>query len=163
MSLLAIVGLGAYLGAAVWCDARGHTLPRWSCLAALAGALVVAAGIGPVTPTEALAGAAVGGTLVGVAMAFGVAAPADVRVALVAGAWLGPLAVLHGTALAAATVLMAVFMHGATAGSRPTLATALAVVRPRRRTSTGLTPTPLPLAVPLAAGFAAAAVLAVNA
>lgn len=160
LGLAGIAGLATYLGAAVWCDARGQRLPAWCCALGLVAAFVVAASGDGIGAPDALAGAVLAAALLGIAaLALGAHA-SELRLAVVAGAWLGPIAVLHGTALGAATVLLAVLVHVAAGPERPRLATALATVRGPRGTGVAA---PLSLALPLAAGYAAAAVLAVNA
>ncbi|MCW5892489.1 MAG: prepilin peptidase [bacterium] len=162
LTVAGVAGLLAYLGAAVWCDARGRRLPAWCCAVALAAAVAVAAWDGGIGARDALAGAAVAAAIFGVvALALG-AGTGELRLAVVAGAWLGPVAVLHGTVLGAATIVLGVLVHGAASAERPTLATALAVMRGPRAAGAGVA-APLPIALPLAAGYAAAAVLAVNA
>jgi hypothetical protein len=160
VSLVGITGLLAYLGAVVWYDARGERPPLWCSAAALASAFAVAATSDGIGARDALIGAAVGTTLLGLAALAHGASRAELALALVAGAWLGPAAVVHGTALGAATVVLAVLVHGAATQERLSLATTFAAVRGRRR---DLAVAPLPLVVPLAAGYAAAAVLAVTA
>lgn len=157
LGVAGVAGLVAYLGAAVWYDARGRRLPPWCCGVALAAAFAVATSGRGIGAADAVAGAVVAASLLGLA-ALVVGPGADaLRLAVVAGAWLGPTAVLHGTLLGAATILLAVLVHGTATAERPTLA----ILRARRR-GTGVA-TPLPLALPLAAGYAAAALLAVNA
>jgi hypothetical protein len=159
LGLAGVAGLATYLGAALWCDARGRRLPVWACALGLAAALAVAASNDGIGATRALAGAALAAALLGVgALALGAGA-AEMRLAVVAGAWLGPMAVLHGTALGAATVVLAALVHAVTTPERPRLARALASVR----RPDGGSATPHSLALPLAAGYAAAAVLAVHA
>lgn len=160
MSLVAITGLLAYLGAVLWCDARRARVPASCSVAGLVAALLVAATDSGIGAREALTGAALGASLLGaVALVHG-ARRSELGLAVVAGAWLGPVAVLHGTALGTATVVLAMLVHGTATDERLSFATALATVRGRRR---DVAAPPLPLVVPLAAGYAAAAVLAVNA
>lgn len=161
LGVAGVAGLAAYLGAAVWYEARGRHLPPWCCAVALAAAFAVATSGRGIGAADAVAGAVVAASLLGLAaLVFGAGAGA-LRLAVVAGAWLGPTAVLHGTVLGAATILLAVLVHGAATAERPTLATTLAILR-APRVGAGVA-TPLPLALPLAAGYAAAALLAVNA
>lgn len=157
MNLLVASPLLVYLAVAAGCDMRTRGVPAWCTALALGGAAVMAhrpEGLGPAT---AAAGAALGfGVLLGPAVR-GLVARSDVAVATVGGAWLGPGLALEGLALACAAALLAAV--GMVAARSPRL-----LWQPPHAFGPLTAPVrahlAIPCTLPLAAGFAATALLA---
>ncbi|HEV7730884.1 MAG TPA: hypothetical protein VGR62_01920 [Candidatus Binatia bacterium] len=157
MSLVAVIPLLAYLSVAAACDLHRGRIPHWWSALAFAGAGIVAAlpdgrGAWGVTAGAATAAAVLAGPTV-----LGVVTRGDLGLATVAGAWLGPGLALQGIGLACATILLATI--GLVAARSPRLLLQLPhALGPL--TAPARAHVALPCTLPLAAGFAATALLA---
>lgn len=157
MSLIATMPLLAYLAIAGGCDLRRGRVPVWCSTLALGGAGTVAVlpdgrGLG-----MAAAGSALAILLLSIPAALGIVTRSDVGFAAVSGAWLGPGLVLQGLVLGCAAVLLAAL--GLVAAQSPRLLLQLPhVLGPL--TAPVRAHHAIPCTLPLAAGFAAAALLA---
>jgi len=172
MSLLANVGVLGYAALATAFDLRERRIPNWLSGLGLAGALATAptdAGIGL---PAALFGAGLGLGALFVPFTLGAVGGGDVKFAAVAGAWLGPRVGLNALLLGSALGLFAALGFAAAAGRAAAAVSAagrmlwLLAAAP---SVSSLPPAPapeaerlapIPYAVPLAAGVAAAVVLA---
>jgi len=171
MSLLTNVGVLGYAALATGFDLRERRIPNWLSGLGLAGALAAAptdAGIGL---PAALFGAGLGLGALFIPFTLGAVGGGDVKFAAVAGAWLGPRVALNALLLGSALGLFAALGFAAAAGraaaalasagrllwlfaASPSLSTLPAAPAAEEQLA------PIPYAVPLAAGVAAAVLLA---
>jgi len=99
--LLVFGWAAAFVFIAVASDVRSHRVPNLLTLPALCGALLVSPWMGGAGgPTEALAGAAVGFSLLVGPYAIGGMGAGDVKALMALGAWIGPSATLGAAAWA---------------------------------------------------------------
>jgi prepilin peptidase CpaA len=155
----------------VWWDVRERRIPNRLSALGLVGALLVAAAAGGAALTAALGGLALGAGALLVPFALGAVGGGDVKFAAVASAWLGPRLALNALLLGMALGLLAALVSAARTGRvREAMARAGAfvwlVAATRSLATVGAlepehpTLTPIPYAVPLAGGVAAAVLLA---
>jgi Flp pilus assembly protein protease CpaA len=171
MSLLTAAGVLGYAALATGFDLRERRIPNWLSGLGLAGARATAptdAGIGL---PAALCGAALGLGALFIPFTLGAVGGGDVKFAMVAGAWLGPRVGLNALLLGSALGLFVALGFAAAAGRAAAAVTSagrllrLFAASPSLSTLPTASPdegrlAPIPYAVPLAAGVAAAVVLA---
>lgn len=156
MSLIAVMPLLVYLSVAAACDLRRGRIPDWWSALALAGATFTAA-LPDGRGLWAAAGAATAAAVLAGPTVLGLVTRADLGLSTVAGAWLGPGLALQGLGLAGATILLATI--GLVAARSPRLLLQLPhALGPL--TAPARAHLALPCTLPLAAGFAATALLA---
>jgi Flp pilus assembly protein protease CpaA len=173
MSFVTTAGVLGYAALATGFDLRERRIPNWLSGIGLAGALAMAPTAAGIGLPAALFGAGLGLGALFIPFTLGAVGGGDVKFAMVAGAWLGPRVGLNALLVGSALGLFVALGAAAAAGrARAALAAAgrllwLFAASPSLSTLPPASPAegklaPIPYAVPLAAGVAAAVVLAEN-
>lgn len=157
MSLPTVVTLLVYLALVAACDVRAGRVPAWCLALGVAGAAIMAGRPDGTDPRVAITGAATAFAVVVGPAILGVVTRADVGVAAVGGAWLGPGLALQGLVIACAAAIVASVALVAARSPRLLLQLphALAPLMTPARAHVAI-----PCTVPLVAGFATSALLA---
>ncbi len=157
MSLPTVVTLLVYLAIVAACDVRAGRVPAWCLALGVAGAIVMTVRPDGTDPRAAITGAAAAFAVVVGPALLGIVTRADVGVATVGGAWLGPSLALQGLVIACAAALVASVALVAARSPRLLLQLphAFAPLMTPARAHVAI-----PCTLPLVAGFATTALLA---
>lgn len=157
MSLPTVATLLVYLAIVAVCDVRAGRVPAWCLALGVAGAIVMTLRPDGTDPRLALTGAAAAFAVVVTPAVFGVVTRADVGVATVGGAWLGPGLVLQSLVIACVAAIVAAVAIVAARSPRLLLQLPHAL---GPLTAPARAHVAIPCTLPLVAGFATTALLA---
>lgn len=157
MSLPTVAALLTYLAIVATYDVRAGRVPAWCLALGVAGAVLMTMRPDGTDPRAAVTGAATAFAVVAAPAMLGVVTRADVGVATVGGAWLGPALVLQALVIALAAAVVAAVAIVAARSPRLLLQLphALAPLTAPARAHVAI-----PFTLPLVAGVATTALLA---